>query len=90
MRNGWLPTRPIRLRETKSTSERINQWPSIYPIPEMDMSLMSKLFAWKSVEPASRIRICRQCGMPVGEHKEWCTILRAQQPQRPAEAVAND
>jgi hypothetical protein len=24
-----------------------------------------------------RIRICIECGMPVAEHKDWCSILKA-------------
>jgi hypothetical protein len=42
------------------------------------MSLLKRLFG-KSVEPPKqRIRICVECGMPIAEHKEWCSILRAQ------------
>ncbi len=25
-----------------------------------------------------RVRICVECGMPVGEHKSWCSILQGQ------------
>jgi hypothetical protein len=25
-----------------------------------------------------RVRICVECGMPVAEHKDWCSILRGQ------------
>lgn len=39
------------------------------------MSLLGKLFGRK---PRPRIRICVECGMPVAEHKEWCSILRTQ------------
>jgi hypothetical protein len=28
--------------------------------------------------PKQRIRVCSECGMPVAEHKEWCSILRGQ------------
>jgi hypothetical protein len=41
------------------------------------MSIFSKLFSRKS-QPAQRVRICVECGMPVAEHKEWCSILRTQ------------
>jgi hypothetical protein len=38
------------------------------------MSLLARLFG-KSREPAKpRVRICVECGMPVAEHKDWCTI----------------
>ncbi len=41
------------------------------------MALFKKLFG-KS-EPVKRVRICQECGMPVAEHKEWCSILRTLQ-----------
>jgi hypothetical protein len=25
-----------------------------------------------------RTRICVECGMPVSEHKDWCSVLRGQ------------
>ena len=25
-----------------------------------------------------RIRICVECGMPIAEHRDWCSILRTQ------------
>jgi hypothetical protein len=42
------------------------------------MTLFGKLFS-KKAEPRKRVRICVECGMPVAEHKEWCSILRTQQ-----------
>jgi hypothetical protein len=42
------------------------------------MTILKKLFGLKS-EPVKRIRICQECGMPVAEHKEWCSILRTMQ-----------
>jgi hypothetical protein len=42
------------------------------------MSFLKKLFSKKSA-PKQRIRICVECGMPVAEHKEWCSILRGHQ-----------
>ncbi|MEZ5317136.1 MAG: hypothetical protein R2752_07010 [Vicinamibacterales bacterium] len=42
------------------------------------MGFFSKIFSGKN-EPAKRVRICVECGMPVGEHKDWCSILRTQQ-----------
>lgn len=41
------------------------------------MSLLDKLFGRKT-QPRQRIRICVECGMPVAEHKDWCSILRGQ------------
>jgi hypothetical protein len=42
------------------------------------MSLLDKLFGRKT-PPRQRVRICVECGMPVAEHKDWCSILRTQQ-----------
>jgi hypothetical protein len=42
------------------------------------MTLLSKLFSKKS-EPKARVRVCVECGMPVAEHKDWCSIYRTQQ-----------
>lgn len=41
------------------------------------MSFLNRLLG-KSAEPPKRTRICAECGMPVAEHKEWCSILRGQ------------
>jgi hypothetical protein len=41
------------------------------------MSFLDKLFSRKP-KPATRVRICVECGMPPAEHKEWCSILRTQ------------
>jgi hypothetical protein len=40
------------------------------------MSLLKRLFG--KGEPPKRIRICMECGMPVADHKEWCSILKGQ------------
>ena len=45
---------------------------------ESFMGFFSKLFSGKT-EPAKRVRVCSECGMPVAEHKSWCSILRGQQ-----------
>ena len=42
------------------------------------MSLLDKLFG-KKAQPRQRIRICVECGMPVAEHKEWCSIRQLQE-----------
>jgi hypothetical protein len=41
------------------------------------MSFLSKLFSRKA-EPKQRVRVCVECGMPIADHKEWCSILRGQ------------
>ncbi len=41
------------------------------------MSLLKRLFGKN--EPAKpRVRVCVECGMPVEEHRDWCSILRGQ------------
>jgi hypothetical protein len=39
------------------------------------MGFLQKLLG-KKAEPKARVRVCVECGMPVAEHKEWCSILR--------------
>lgn len=41
------------------------------------MSLLKGLFG-KSEPPKTRVRVCVECGMPVAEHKSWCSIHRGQ------------
>ncbi len=41
------------------------------------MSLLKRLLG-KADPPKQRVRVCVECGMPVAEHKEWCSILRGQ------------
>ncbi len=43
------------------------------------MTFLKKIFGMKTGEPAKRVRICVECGMPVAEHKDWCSILRGMQ-----------
>jgi len=51
------------------------------------MSFLSKLFSKKN-QPKQRIRVCIECGMPIAEHKQWCSILRGQlERDRKAQAV---
>jgi hypothetical protein len=41
------------------------------------MSLFKGLFG-KNEQPKTRVRVCVECGMPVAEHKSWCSIHRGQ------------
>jgi hypothetical protein len=41
------------------------------------MTLWQKLFSRKTA-PRQRVRVCIECGMPIAEHKDWCSILRTQ------------
>lgn len=38
------------------------------------MTLLEKLLRRK--KPTPRVQVCVECGMPVGEHKDWCSIER--------------
>jgi len=51
------------------------------------MSLLKRLFG-KNEPPKTRVRVCVECGMPVAEHKEWCSILRGQTEMKLAAAKA--
>jgi len=42
------------------------------------MTILQKLFSRKPATPRQRIRVCVECGMPIAEHKDWCSILRGQ------------
>ena len=42
------------------------------------MTILQKLFSQKPETPRQRIRVCVECGMPIAEHKDWCSILRGQ------------
>ena len=45
------------------------------------MSVFKRLFG-KEEAPKQRVRVCVECGMPVAEHKEWCSILRGQKEMK--------
>jgi hypothetical protein len=47
------------------------------------MTLLKRLFG-KSEPPKARVRVCVECGMPVAEHKEWCSILQGQREMQRA------
>lgn len=42
------------------------------------MSFLKRLIGRAEAQPRERVRVCVECGMPVAEHKEWCSILRGQ------------
>jgi hypothetical protein len=41
------------------------------------MSLFRRLLG-KSEPAKQRVQVCVECGMPVADHKQWCSILRGQ------------
>ena len=42
------------------------------------MSFLKRLFSSNTPSATQRVRICVECGMPVAEHKDWCSIRRGQ------------
>ena len=52
------------------------------------MSFLKRLFSSNTPEPTQRVRVCVECGMPVADHKEWCSIRRghAEMERRKAES----
>ena len=42
------------------------------------MSFLKRILSRNSPAPIQRVHICVECGMPVAEHKDWCSILRGQ------------
>ena len=46
---------------------------------EAPVSILKRLLGFKNSEPPARIRVCVECGMPISEHKEWCSIFRIKQ-----------
>jgi hypothetical protein len=42
------------------------------------MSFLKRLFSSNPPAPRQRVHICVECGMPVAEHKDWCSIRRGQ------------
>jgi hypothetical protein len=53
------------------------------------MSILKKLFGQKE-EPRQRTRICVECGMPVAEHKDWCSIRQLQEQYDRKTAAARE
>jgi len=53
------------------------------------MSFIKRLFSSNKTEPVQRVRICVECGMPVADHKEWCSILRGQIEMEQRKAVSS-
>jgi hypothetical protein len=46
------------------------------------MSFLKRLFPSKRSDPPKRVRVCIECGMPIAEHKEWCSILKGHQEMK--------
>ena len=53
------------------------------------MTLFKRLFGGTE-PPRQRVRVCVECGMPVAEHRSWCSILQGQiEMTKRAESRAN-
>jgi hypothetical protein len=52
------------------------------------MTLLKKLFGSK--KPIERVHICIECGMPIAEHRDWCSIHRARQRAAAAQEPVPD
>jgi hypothetical protein len=50
------------------------------------MSLLKRLFG-KNKPLKPRTRVCSECGMPLAEHKDWCSILRARAEMKPPRPI---
>jgi len=42
------------------------------------MSILKRLLGKNDAPPKPRVRVCVECGMPIADHKDWCSILRGQ------------
>lgn len=45
------------------------------------MSFLSRLLG-KNEAPKARVQVCVECGMPVADHKQWCSIFRGQEEMK--------
>ncbi len=46
------------------------------------MSFLNRLLGRNAQASKPRVRICVECGMPIAEHKEWCSILKGHQEMK--------
>jgi hypothetical protein len=53
------------------------------------MSLLKRLFGSADRSAKPRVRVCVECGMPVADHKEWCSILRGEAEMREKRQAAS-
>jgi hypothetical protein len=52
------------------------------------MSFLNRLLG-KSEPPKQRVQVCVECGMPVADHKQWCSILQGQNEMKQKTAEKN-
>jgi hypothetical protein len=51
------------------------------------MTFLKKLIGKQ--EPPKRVHVCVECGMPVAEHKDWCSIYRGHKEMELRKAAAS-
>jgi hypothetical protein len=80
-----IKTRGAANREPVPAVQRIN---ALESAGEVGVSFLKRLLG-RDEPQKPRVRVCVECGMPVAEHKNWCSILRGQlEMQRRAEETA--
>lgn len=52
------------------------------------MSFLNRLLG-KTEQPKVRVQVCVECGMPVADHKQWCSILKGQSEMKLKAAEKN-
>ena len=67
---GFSGLRSVANHEPFCAVKRINQNGGF-------MSFLNRLLG-KSEPPKQRVQVCVECGMPVADHKQWCSILQGQ------------
>ena len=72
-----MPSVALVFLEIRANHEPL--WPvsRINENGEVFMSFLSRLLG-KSEPPKQRVQVCVECGMPVADHKQWCSILAGQ------------
>lgn len=53
------------------------------------MSLLKRLLG-KNDPPKERVRICVECGMPIAQHKDWCSIYQIETKLRAKQSATTE
>jgi hypothetical protein len=54
---------------------------------EGTLSLLKRLLG-KNDPPKERVRICVECGMPIAQHKDWCSIYQIETKLRAKQSAS--
>jgi hypothetical protein len=57
------------------------------PGREAALSLLKRLLG-KNDPPKERVRICVECGMPIAQHKDWCSIFQIETQLRAGKSTS--